>query len=143
MARLADMLLHPGGEYEFDGQHLRYPRYPSGLLGGRQRPSTIIRTLTGSAKRGDGRRRWWCTSSTGPRRAKFSDIVLPVTTSLEREDIGSGGHDGFMIAMSAQIPPVAEARDDYAIFLRSCRPLRLRRALQRRAKRRGVAAAYL
>lgn len=49
-------------------------------------------------------------------QAKFSDIVLPVTTSLEREDIGSGGHDGFMIAMSAQIPPVGEARDDYAIF---------------------------
>ncbi len=49
-------------------------------------------------------------------QAKFSDIVLPATTSLEREDIGSGGHDGFMIAMSAQIPPVGEARDDYAIF---------------------------
>ena len=45
-------------------------------------------------------------------QAKFSDIVLPATTSLEREDIGSGGHDGFMIAMSAQIPPVGEARDD-------------------------------
>ena len=54
-------------------------------------------------------------NSSGPQ-AKFSDIVLPVTTSLEREDIGSGGHDGFMIAMSAQIPPVGEARDDYAIF---------------------------
>ncbi len=25
MARLADMLLHPGEEYEFDGQRLRYP----------------------------------------------------------------------------------------------------------------------
>lgn len=49
-------------------------------------------------------------------QAKFSDIVLPATTSLEREDIGSGGHDGYMIAMSAQIPPVGEARDDYAIF---------------------------
>lgn len=34
-------------------------------------PSTITRTLTGSAKRGDGRRRWWCTSSTGPRRPSF------------------------------------------------------------------------
>lgn len=37
-------------------------------------------------------------------QAKFSDIVLPVTTSLEREDIGSGGHDGFMIAMERADP---------------------------------------
>lgn len=47
---------------------------------------------------------------------KFSDIVLPVTTSLERDDIGSGSHDGFMIAMRQQIPALAEAQDDYTIF---------------------------
>ena len=76
-------------------------------------------------------------------QAKFSDIVLPATTSLEREDIGSGGHDGFMIAMSAQIPPVGEARDDYAYFLRSGRAAGLRRSVQRRAGRRAVAASSL
>lgn len=115
VARLADMLLHPGGEYEFDGQHLRYPDirlvYWAGgnafhhhqdlnrLCEAWRRPETVV-----------VHEQYWTA------QAKFSDIVLPVTTSLEREDIGSGGHDGFMIAMSAQIPPVAEARDDYAIF---------------------------
>ncbi len=48
-------------------------------------------------------------------QAKFSDIVLPATTSLEQR-ISAAAVDGFMIAMSAQIPPVGEARDDYAIF---------------------------
>jgi biotin/methionine sulfoxide reductase len=49
-------------------------------------------------------------------QAKFADIVLPATTSLEREDIGSASNDGFMIAMRQHIAPFADARDDYAIF---------------------------
>ncbi|WP_130833816.1 molybdopterin-dependent oxidoreductase [[Erwinia] mediterraneensis] len=115
VARLADMLLHPGEPYEFDGQQLRYPDirlvYWAGgnafhhhqdinrLCKAWRQPETVV-----------VHEQYWTA------QAKFSDIVLPVTTSLERDDIGSGGHDGFMIAMSAQIPPVGEARDDYAIF---------------------------
>ena len=115
VARLSDMLLHPGETYEFDGQQRRYPDirlvYWAGgnafhhhqdinrLCEARRRPETVV-----------VHEQYWTA------QAKFSDIVLPATTSLEREDIGSGGHDGFMIAMSAQIPPVGEARDDYAIF---------------------------
>ena len=115
VARLADMLLHPGEPYEFDGQQLRYPDirlvYWAGgnafhhhqdinrLCNAWRQPETVV-----------VHEQYWTA------QAKFSDIVLPVTTSLERDDIGSGGHDGFMIAMSAQIPPVGEARDDYAIF---------------------------
>src|SRR5690606_37524439 len=49
-------------------------------------------------------------------QAKPSDIVLPATTMLERNDIGSAASDRFMIAMKAAIPPVGEARDDYTIF---------------------------
>ncbi len=115
VARLSDMLLHPGEAYEFDGQLLHYPDirlvYWAGgnafhhhqdinrLCEAWRRPETVV-----------VHEQYWTA------QAKFSDIVLPATTSLEREDIGSGGHDGFMIAMSAQIPPVGEARDDYAIF---------------------------
>ncbi|EPA2356764.1 molybdopterin-dependent oxidoreductase [Klebsiella pneumoniae] len=114
VARLSDMLLHPGETYEFDGQQRRYPDirlvYWAGgnafhhqdinrLCEAWRRPETVV-----------VHEQYWTA------QAKFSDIVLPATTSLEREDIGSGGHDGYMIAMSAQIPPVGEARDDYAIF---------------------------
>lgn len=106
VARLSDMLLHPGETYEFDGQQRRYPDirlvYWAGgnafhhhqdlnrLCEAWRRPETVV-----------VHEQYWTA------QAKFSDIVLPATTSLEREDIGSGGHDGFMIAMSAQIPPVA------------------------------------
>ncbi len=107
VARLSDMLLHPGETYEFDGQQRRYPDirlvYWAGgnvfhhhqdinrLCEAWRRPETVV-----------VHEQYWTA------QAKFSDIVLPATTSLEREDIGSGGHDGFMIAMSAQIPPVAK-----------------------------------
>ncbi|CAK9883843.1 MAG: Dimethyl sulfoxide/trimethylamine N-oxide reductase [Candidatus Erwinia impunctatus] len=115
VARLADMLLTPGGEYEFDGNRCHYPDirlvYWAGgnafhhhqdlnrLVEAWRQPETVV-----------VHEQYWTA------QAKFSDIVLPVTTSLERNDIGSGSHDGFMIAMRQQIPPVAEARDDYAIF---------------------------
>lgn len=115
VARLSDMLLHPGGEYEFDGKLCHYPDirlvYWAGgnafhhhqdlnrLVEAWRRPETIV-----------AHEQYWTA------QAKFSDIVLPVTTSLERDDIGSGSHDGFMIAMRQQIPALAEAQDDYTIF---------------------------
>ncbi|WP_164705036.1 molybdopterin-dependent oxidoreductase, partial [Pseudomonas viridiflava] len=49
-------------------------------------------------------------------QAKYADIVLPATTALERNDIGSSASDRFMIAMQQAIEPVGESRDDYAIF---------------------------
>jgi anaerobic selenocysteine-containing dehydrogenase len=83
----------PGEAYEFDGQQLRYPDirlvYWAGgnafhhhqdinrLCEAWRRPETVV-----------VHEQYWTA------QAKFSDIVLPATTSLEREDIGSGGHDG-------------------------------------------------
>lgn len=115
VARLSDMLLHPGEQYQFDGQLKHYPDirlvYWAGgnafhhhqdlnrLVEAWRRPETVV-----------VHEQYWTA------QAKFSDIVFPVTTSLERNDIGSASHDGFMIAMRQQIPAVAEARDDYSIF---------------------------
>src|SRR5690606_23966120 len=48
--------------------------------------------------------------------ARFADIVLPATLSLEREDIGATPYDAFLVPMHRIAPPYAEARDDYAIF---------------------------
>ena len=42
--------------------------------------------------------------------------MLPVTTTLERNDIGCGLRDRFFIAMQQAVPPVGEARSDYDIF---------------------------
>lgn len=50
---------------------------------------------------------WW----TSP--ARHADIVLPATTTLERNDIGSSSRDRFVRAMHQAIPPLAQARNDH------------------------------
>lgn len=115
VARIADMLLNPGGAYEYNGNALIYPDirlvYWVGgnpfhhhqdlnrLRAAFRRPETIIVHETA----------WTST-------ARHADIVLPATTTLERDDIGAADRDDLMIAMKKLIEPVGNARDDYAIF---------------------------
>ncbi len=114
-ARITDCLLHPGGSYEFNGRNGVYPDirlvYWAGgnpfhhhqdtnrLRGAWQRPETIV-----------VHEPWWTAT------ARHADIVLPATTSLERNDIGCAPRDRFVIAMQQAIEPVGEARSDFAIF---------------------------
>ena len=49
---------------------------------------------------------WWTAL------ARQADIVLPATTTLERNDIASSSRDRFIRAMHQAIPPVAQARND-------------------------------
>jgi len=115
VARIADMLLNPGADYEFNGQHRRYADvrlvYWCGgnpfhhhqdinrLNHAWQQPETII-----------VHEPWWTAT------AKRADIVLPATTPYEREDISSAQGDSFLFHMDRLIPPVGEARNDYDIF---------------------------
>lgn len=115
VARIADMLLNPGEPFHYNGQALRYPDirlvYWAGgnpfhhhqdlnrLRRAFKKPETIIVHETA-----------WTSS------ARHADIVLPATTTLERDDIGAADRDPMMIAMKRLIEPVGEARDDYEIF---------------------------
>src|SRR5690606_5285569 len=115
VARIADMPLDPGGEYQFAGQACTLPDirliYWCGgnpfhhhqdlnrLIAAWRKPETIVI-----------HEQFWTAA------AKHADIVLPATTSLERDDIGSTGRDRFMIAMKKAVDAPGEARDDYAIF---------------------------
>lgn len=115
VARIADMLLHPGTSFDYNGGRHRYPDvrfvYWAGgnvfhhhqdlnrTIEAWRRPETIVT-----------HEQYWTA------QAKYSDIVLPATTVLERDDIGSAGGERFMIAMHAAIAPVGEARDDYTVF---------------------------
>lgn len=115
VARVADMLLNPGAEYDYDGTRYTYPDirlvYWAGgnpfhhhqdlarLRRAFARPDTIV-----------VHEPYWTSS------ARHADIVLPVTTTLEREDLGSGRRDTHLIAMHQATEPVGEARDDYAVF---------------------------
>jgi biotin/methionine sulfoxide reductase len=48
--------------------------------------------------------------------ARHADIVLPATTTLERNDVGGSTRDSFILAMHRAIDPVGEARNDFDIF---------------------------
>lgn len=115
VARVTDMLLNPGKAFDYNGKRQHYPDiklvYWAGgnifhhhqdlnrLLEAWQRPQTII-----------VHEQFWTA------QAKYADIVLPATTALERNDIGSSASDRFMIAMQQVIEPVGESRDDYSIL---------------------------
>ncbi|MEO7402844.1 MAG: molybdopterin dinucleotide binding domain-containing protein, partial [Burkholderiales bacterium] len=48
--------------------------------------------------------------------ARLADIVLPATTTLERNDIGASSRDSYIFAMQQAIAPVGSARNDFDIF---------------------------
>ena len=115
VARIADALLTPGAEYDFNGARRRYPDlrlvYWAGgnpfhhhqdlgrLVEAFRRPETIVVNEI-----------WWTPM------ARHADIVLPATSTVEREDISMTHWEPLIVAMRAAIPPEGEARDDHAIF---------------------------
>ncbi len=115
VARIADMLLNPGERYEFNGRTRTYPDtrmiYWCGgnpfhhhqdinrLVEAFRQPETII-----------VHEPWWTAT------ARHADIVLPATTTLERNDIGSSSRDRYIMAMEQAVEPVGDARNDFDIF---------------------------
>lgn len=115
VARFADMLECPGSQVHFDGKTIVYPDIKIIYWAGGnpfhhsqdlfrlsrlwRRPETVIvheQTWTATAQR--------------------ADIVLPATTSLERNDIGGTSRDPHVFFMPKVIEPVGFARNDYDIF---------------------------
>ena len=115
VARISDLLLNPGETFHFDGKEYEYPDikliYWAGgnpfhhhqdinkLLLAWQKPETIISNE-------------WCWNSL----AKYSDIILPCTTPLERQDIMLTPRDPYVISMSKLVEPFKEAKSDFDIF---------------------------
>ena len=115
VARISDMLLRPGEAFTYNGQTETYPDihliYWAGgnpfhhhqdlnrMLKAWQKPDTIIVNE-------------WCWNSL----AKHADIVLPCTTTLERNDIAFSPRDPYVIYMQKVVNPPAEARNDFEIF---------------------------
>ncbi|MER6398759.1 molybdopterin-dependent oxidoreductase [Kitasatospora sp. NPDC001603] len=115
VARIADTLLHPGRTIDYDGRRLTLPElrliYWCGgnpfhhhqdlhrLARAWQIPDTVV-----------VHEAWWNTT------AKFADIVLPVATSLERDDFAAGFSDPHLVAMPKVREPEGESRTDHHIF---------------------------
>jgi biotin/methionine sulfoxide reductase len=115
VARIADLLLHPGDAFDYNGQRLTYPDirlvYWSGgnpfhhhqdlgrLRRALARPDTIVVHDP-----------FWTAT------ARHADIVLPATVSLERNDIGASSNDTALVAMHQAAQPYEQARNDYDTF---------------------------
>ncbi len=115
VARVSDMLLNPGAEFDYDGGRYTYPDIDIVYWAGGnpfhhhqdlnrmrrawQKPATVIVHD-------------WCWNAA----AKHADIVLPVTTMLERDDIGLMPRDPYIFAMDRAVEPNALARNDYDIL---------------------------
>ncbi|HUH76538.1 MAG TPA: molybdopterin-dependent oxidoreductase, partial [Devosia sp.] len=115
VARITDLLLNPGGAFDYEGQGYTYPDtrmvYWAGgnpfhhhqdlnrLADAWTRPETIVVQDP----------MWTAT-------AQRADIVLPATTSIERHDIAGNRRSDFLVAMHKAIEPVGAARSDFDIF---------------------------
>jgi biotin/methionine sulfoxide reductase len=115
VACVSDMLLHPGKEICSNGRTVRYPDikliYSAGgnpfhhntdtntFLQAWQKPDTVI-----------VHEPFWCPV------AKHADIVLPATTTLERNDILAAERGRHWVAMYQVIDAVGQSRNDFDIF---------------------------
>ncbi|MUL43901.1 molybdopterin-dependent oxidoreductase [Streptomonospora sp. PA3] len=115
VARVADMLLNPGEPYDYNGRRHAYPdirlvAWSGGnpfhhhqdlarLTRAFSRPETVLVVET----------HWTAT-------ARHADIVLPSTTSLERDDIGASQGDLRVRAMPRAVPAHGSARDEYDVY---------------------------
>ena len=115
VARIADMLLHPGTKFDYDGQELSYPDirllYWAGgnpfhhhqdlnrLVDAFRQPECVIVNEI-----------WWTAT------ARHADIIFPITTVLERNDLMLTKWEPMATPMHKAIEPVGESRNDYDVF---------------------------
>jgi biotin/methionine sulfoxide reductase len=123
-ARISDMLLHPGEEFPYNGSTLRYPdiRLAYWAGGNPFHHHQDLRRLTRALRRLDtfvvDEMHWTPT-------AKHADIVLPVATTLERDDIAVGAGDARLRVSRRAVAPRAGAREEFAIFTDLARRLKV------------------
>ncbi len=115
VARIGDMLLHPGAPFQYNGQDRVYPDVRLVYWAGGN-PFHHHQDLN-RLRRAFARLETLVVHEIGwTATARHADIVLPCTMTLEREDLGGSATDPLLVAMHRVAEPFAEARDDYAIF---------------------------
>ncbi|QOR04092.1 molybdopterin guanine dinucleotide-containing S/N-oxide reductase [Campylobacter cuniculorum] len=122
LARISDALLHPGKTIDHNGEKITYPNIDfiywvggnplvhhqdtNTLLKAWRKPRTIVVNEI-----------YWTPS------AKMADIVMPATSSYERDDITMSGDYANMhiVPMKQAVLPEGESKDDYEIFADICK----------------------
>ncbi|MET0675954.1 MAG: molybdopterin-dependent oxidoreductase, partial [Bradyrhizobium sp.] len=115
VARISDMLLHPGEPFDYNGRSLQYPDIKLVYWAGGN-PFHHHQDINRLRRAFNVPQTIVVHESAWTPMAKFADIVLPATMTLERDDIGAAATDPRLVAMRKAVEPFGEARDDYDIF---------------------------
>ncbi|WP_415184489.1 molybdopterin-dependent oxidoreductase [Phaeovulum sp.] len=116
-SRITEALENPGAEIIYNGNVRKYPTtkmiYNAGnnFMSHQQDTNRLIRAL-GTVETIVSQDVWWTAAT------RWADIVLPASSTLERDDISVGGtySNDRIYAMKKVIEPVAESRSDFDIF---------------------------
>ncbi len=117
LARVVDMLENPGADFDFNGKRQKYPDVKMTYWTGgnpfahHQDRNRMVKAWQKFETVVVQDFQWTAT-------ARHADIVLPATTSYERNDIEQYGDYSLkaIIGMKKVIDPVFEARSDFDIF---------------------------
>lgn len=117
VARIADALLNPGKTIQYNGTEITYPDIKLVYWAGgnpfvhHQDTNTLVKAFHKPDTFIVNEVNWTPT-------ARMADIVLPVTTSYERNDLTMSGDYSMMniYPMKQVVPPQFEAKSDYDIF---------------------------
>lgn len=115
VAAVTDMLLHPGEPFDYNGSRLTYPDIRCVYWSGgnpfhHHQNIPRLRRALGRVDTIVVHDPYWTAM------AKHADIVVPSTTSFERNDFSGSKNDPLLVAMPQLAAPYADSRDDYTTF---------------------------
>lgn len=116
VGRVADMLLNPGSTMEYNGATIKMPdiRLIYSVGGNPFHHNANLNRFVQAWRQPEFvvvHEPWWCPP------AKYADVVLPATTTMERNDILATELQRHWVAMHQVIPPVAQSRNDLDVFV--------------------------
>ena len=115
VARISDMLLNPGETIDFNGKRVTYPdiRLVYWAGGNPFHHHQDLNRLRKAWKKPDtiivNEQVWTAT-------ARHADIVFPITTMMERNDLGGSSYDHWLSPMRKVVEPYAQSRSDFEVF---------------------------
>lgn len=121
LARIAESLLHPGKTLHTNGKVIKYPEMDLIWWSGGN-PIVHHQDTNTNVKAWRKVRTVIVNEIYWTPTAKMADIVFPVTSPYERDDITMAGDysNSLIVPMKQAVEPVDESKDDYTIFADLC-----------------------
>lgn len=122
VARIADALLNPGKVIDNNGSKITYPDIDFIYWAGGN-PIVHHQDTNNNVKAWQKPRTIVVNEIYWTPTAKMADIVMPTTSSYERDDITMSGDYSNMniVPMKQAVLPIGESKDDYEIFADICK----------------------